>query len=511
MPILGPGETVQPHKMLIIGLDAADFDLARRFMADGDLPRLSAMGAAGCFSRLRSSIPPQTAPAWTSITTGVNPGKHGIYYFYNFSTSPITIVNSTNTSTPRIWDYVGMLGGSSVVVNVPVTYPATRVSGSMVSGIPPWFFDERSVYPSSLLERLRRVGYEVDTPMSRALERQPQELVTRLLETEGRRVALFLDLLRESDWSFGMVVVTALDRLQHKVVGRGKEGDEAVRRGYREVDGLVGKVLDALGPDVNYLVVSDHGFNARPRAFYPNAWLHARGLLERKSSLRNRLARAAHDLFDGHLLWLPQGVTKRFQGASTAIHSIDAVDLQRSRAFVPGTDGILVVKSKDDQGAIISGLSELRDDSGRAVCKAYPRDQVYSGERVGEAPELLLVPEDDINVRTDPFSASVVSTAGDFTKGNHSSNGIFFAQGPGVKRSQGLDLALEDVAPTSLALLGIRAPASMDGRAVEQILAGAAELRALPAEGDFGERPAYAFSEKEEKQVMENLRRLGYT
>jgi predicted AlkP superfamily phosphohydrolase/phosphomutase len=499
------------NRLVIIGLDAADYQLVRAFMAEGDLPRLSAMGVGGAFARLQSSIPPQTGPAWTSITTGVNPGKHGIYYFYNFATSPITIVNSTNTSTPRIWDYVGALGERSVVLNVPITYPAQEIQGSLVSGIPPWYFDGRSVYPGGLFSKLKDHGYEIDTPMSRGLEGRPNELVTRVIRTEDRRVALFLELLKRAPWSFAMIVLTGLDRLQHKALGNGEDADEAVRRGYREVDALVGKIADTVGADVNKLVVSDHGFNFRPLAFYPNSWLYEQGLLRRKSSVRNRLARAAHDLLDGHLLWLPQSLTKRFQGAATSISTIDAVDLGTSRAFVPGTDGVVVVRSKEDEDAIAEGLSSLRDGSGKEVCRVYRRDQVYHGDRVTDAPQLLIVPRDDINIRTDPFSEKIVSAEGDFPKGNHSPNGIFFAEGPGIKRSSGMDLRLEDIAPTVLTLLGIRPPESLDGRTVEELLADARGTVSL-RHADVGSlRRAYAFSDKEEKQVMDNLKRLGYT
>lgn len=498
------------RRLVIIGLDAADHDVTRELFARGELPRLAGVGERGCFSRLGSTIPPQTAPAWTTITTGVNPGRHGIYYFHNFSTSPITITNSTNTSTPRLWDYVGALGGRSVVVNVPVTYPAQDVRGALVAGIPPWYFDEKSVSPPGLLATLKEAGYEIDAPMSRGLERQPEALVSRAIATEERRVQVFLDLLGQGEWSFGMVVMTALDRLQHKLVGKGEREAEAVRRAYSEVDRLVGKVLDALGPDVDYIVVSDHGYNPRPVAFYPNSWLRARGLLKTRSSLGNRLTAVGHDVFDGHLLWLPQGLTKRFQGAATAVHTIDAVDLEGSRAFVPGTDGLMVVKSKEDQDAIVSGLSALRDDSGAEVCKVYTRDQVYHGERLDASPELLLVPRDDINIKTDPFSPSVLSREGSFPKGNHSSNGIFLAAGPGVKPSTGVQLSIEDVAPTALELMGIQPPGSMDGKAAEGILVrpeGSRDLR--PVSTVTGER-AHSFTESEEKQVMENLKRLGY-
>jgi predicted AlkP superfamily phosphohydrolase/phosphomutase len=499
------------HKLIIIGLDAADYQLTRTFMEDGDLPRLSAIRDQGCFSSLKSVIPPQTAPAWTSITTGVNPGKHGIYYFYNFSTTPLTITNATNTSAPRIWDYVEAIDEKSVVVNVPVTYPVHKISGSIVSGIPPWYIDERSVYPGALLDRLKGARYEIDTPMSRGLEKQPDVLVSRLLATEEKRVDVFLDLLSKDEWSFGMIVLTALDRLQHKALGKGEEKNKAVRRGYHEVDGLVGKIIDSLGEGVSFLIVSDHGFNERPIAFYPNAWLHGRGLLERKSSIRNRLTRIAHDALDGHLLWLPQGMTKRYQGATTVIHTIDAVDLERSRAFVPGTDGVIVVKSKEDEKSIISGLSELKDDSGKEICKVYTRDQVYSGDRLGAAPDLLIVPRDDINIKTDPFSRSVVSRSGDFPKANHGPNGIFLAAGPGIRKSGGLDLCLEDVAPTSLALMGMRPPDSMDGRTIQEIMVEPHPTRSLKKTDVIRNDRAYAFSEEDEKRVMDNLKRLGYT
>ncbi|HEV2389218.1 MAG TPA: alkaline phosphatase family protein [Nitrososphaerales archaeon] len=502
---------MQPHKLIIIGLDAADLQLTQEFMKDGDMPRLSAIADQGCFSRLKSGVPPQTAPAWTSITTGVNPGKHGIYYFYNFSTSPITIVNATNTSTPRIWDYVEALDGRSVVVNVPITYPVHEIAGSIVSGIPPWYLDERSVYPKELMGRLKSARYEIDAPMSRGLEKNPDALVDRVLTTEERRVSLFLNLLKEGEWSFGMVVLTGLDRLQHKLLGKGERESKAVRRGYSGVDALVGKVIDALGGDANFLIVSDHGFNPRPLAFYPNSWLYSEGMLLRKSSLRYRLTRMAHNILDGHLLWLPQSVTKRFQGATTVIRTIDAVDLERSRAFVPGTDGVIVVKSKEDEERIVSGLSALKDAEGREICKVYARDQVYKGERLDAAPELLILPREDINIKTDPFSRSVISSSGSFPKANHGPNGIFLATGPDIRRSGALDASLEDVAPTSLTLMGVRPPDSMDGHAIDEIMREQRSPQSLRPTDVMKDDRTYAFSEKEEKQVMDNLKRLGYT
>jgi predicted AlkP superfamily phosphohydrolase/phosphomutase len=502
---------VPKNKLIIIGIDAADYGFVTKLMENQELPRLSGIANEGNFSCLKSVVPPHTAPGWTSITTGVNPGKHGIYYFYNFSTSPPTITNATNGSAPRIWDYIGASGGRSVVVNVPITYPVTEISGSIVSGIPPWYIDERAVSPVSLLKTLQDQNYEIETPMSRALEKQPEPLVSRLLETEERRVETFLSLLREEGekWSFAMIVITALDRLQHKLVGRGKLEEDQIQRAYREVDKMIGKISDELGPEVNYLIVSDHGFTKTPVAFYPNAWLYKQGLLVRKSSFQHRTFRAVHNLFDGHLLWLPLSLTKRFQGANVNVPTIDAVDLVKSQAFVPGTDGLLIVKSKKDLDAIAKGLSEITDETGQKVCAVYSKSQIYNGDQLESAPALLILTRDDVTIRSDPFGSELVSSTGDFPRGNHSSSGIFLAMGPNIRKSESLPVRLEDVAPTALELLGVRPPKLMDGKAPDELIvepfsSGFSALEKIPT-------PAYKFSQAEEELVMENLRRLGYT
>ena len=65
--------------MLVLGLDGATFDLIRPWAADGTLPNFARLLEEGAHGPLRSTVPPMTAPAWTSFATGTNPGKHGLY------------------------------------------------------------------------------------------------------------------------------------------------------------------------------------------------------------------------------------------------------------------------------------------------------------------------------------------------------------------------------------------------------------------------------------------------
>src|SRR5207253_603181 len=47
----------------------------------GRLPHLAGLMARGSWGTLRSTVPALTLPAWSSLTTGRNPGAHGVFAF----------------------------------------------------------------------------------------------------------------------------------------------------------------------------------------------------------------------------------------------------------------------------------------------------------------------------------------------------------------------------------------------------------------------------------------------
>ena len=68
-------------KILVIGLDAATMDLVRPWADEGHLPALARLMREGSTSTLRSTPNMHSASAWTSILTGLNPGRHGLFVF----------------------------------------------------------------------------------------------------------------------------------------------------------------------------------------------------------------------------------------------------------------------------------------------------------------------------------------------------------------------------------------------------------------------------------------------
>jgi predicted AlkP superfamily phosphohydrolase/phosphomutase len=68
-------------KVIVLGFDGMDPRLAERLMAEGKMPNFKALAERGTFSRLDSSVPPQSPVAWSNFITGMNPGGHGVYDF----------------------------------------------------------------------------------------------------------------------------------------------------------------------------------------------------------------------------------------------------------------------------------------------------------------------------------------------------------------------------------------------------------------------------------------------
>src|SRR4029078_13179887 len=68
-------------KLIVVGLDAATFDVIDPLVEAGDLPKLGGLLQRGARGTLRSTTPPLTPLAWTTMVSGVNAGKHGIRDF----------------------------------------------------------------------------------------------------------------------------------------------------------------------------------------------------------------------------------------------------------------------------------------------------------------------------------------------------------------------------------------------------------------------------------------------
>ena len=99
------------------------------------MPNTRRLMEKGIYGELESTIPPITVPAWMCMMTSRDPGELGIYGFRNrkdYSYDALTIANSHAIKVPTLWDLLGQAQKKSVVLGVPLTYPAKPFPGWMV-------------------------------------------------------------------------------------------------------------------------------------------------------------------------------------------------------------------------------------------------------------------------------------------------------------------------------------------------------------------------------------------
>ena len=65
----------QVKRVVIVGFDGMDPELASRFMGEGKLPNLAKLRDSGTFRPLRTTFPAISPVAWSTFQTGVNPGQ----------------------------------------------------------------------------------------------------------------------------------------------------------------------------------------------------------------------------------------------------------------------------------------------------------------------------------------------------------------------------------------------------------------------------------------------------
>ena len=104
------------NKVILIGIDGATPQLLHTWVDQGYLPTFKKIHEHGCRGELTSTIPPFSAPAWTSIVTGCNPGKHGIYGFESTGTLSPHLITSRSRKVPAIWNYFTDIGIPQIII-----------------------------------------------------------------------------------------------------------------------------------------------------------------------------------------------------------------------------------------------------------------------------------------------------------------------------------------------------------------------------------------------------------
>ena len=69
------------QRVIVVGFDGVDARLVEQWMNEGKLPNLARLRASGTFRPLRPTVPAQTPVSWSTFSTGIDPGRTGIFDF----------------------------------------------------------------------------------------------------------------------------------------------------------------------------------------------------------------------------------------------------------------------------------------------------------------------------------------------------------------------------------------------------------------------------------------------
>jgi len=76
-----PPQAASAGRVIVLGFDGADWRTTERMLAEGQLPNLQKLAAAGTAGPLVSTDPAESAAGWAAINTGANPAKNGVASF----------------------------------------------------------------------------------------------------------------------------------------------------------------------------------------------------------------------------------------------------------------------------------------------------------------------------------------------------------------------------------------------------------------------------------------------
>lgn len=388
-------------ELLLVAWDGVPPGTISRLLGEGALPSLrDLLGDAPVF-RVRSTVPPITAPAWASFHLGVNPGKHGILDFIVRAPGrPPRPVSSRDLPYPTFWEVLAEAVPVGVI-GFPLGYPARPLArGFWIPG----FLAPRSAasFPREAMAVAREAGYPLDPPAWFPGGGWVEELKRNIRAKTEASLALYR---RYRPLVLG-VHYQETDTVQHFLWG-----DPAVDEVLAAADEGLGRLAEGLSPRA-VLLLSDHGMGPLKWDFHLNTWLLREGLLSLRAAPPTRMRRVLFDLglspraFQGlgersAALLRRAGVRpslgawwRRADCGRSLFLSHRDVDWRRTAAYSPGGMGTISLNGGRpcSPAEVAERLRELRSPDGEPAVEAvFPREEIYRGERAGELPDLVFL------------------------------------------------------------------------------------------------------------------------
>lgn len=292
------------RKVLLIGWDAADWEVITPLLEEGLMPSLDGLINRGVMGNLATLQPILSPMLWNSVATGKFADKHGIHGFIepdpkNGGARPYT---STSRKCKALWNILTQSGLRSNVVGWWASHPAEPINGTVVTNAfggakfdpeQGWRIPAGTVHPPEkgpLLARFKVFPSELSEahilpfiPNAAKIDQQSDRHLSsfaKVLSDAASIHAVTTALMETEPWDFTAVYYDAVDHFSHafmayhppKLEWISQENFDlyngVVRGAYRFHDMMLERLLQLAGPETTIILCSDHGFESgsqRPR------------------------------------------------------------------------------------------------------------------------------------------------------------------------------------------------------------------------------------------------------
>ena len=288
-------------RVLVLALDGLEPTAIDLLLSEGKLPAFAELRRGGAYGALESMKPLLSPVIWTTVATGRRPEDHHIGHFVaiNEKSGEQLPVTSRMRRVKALWNVVSDAGKRVNVVGWWATWPAERVSGTIVSDHACYHFlfpdgvggasDVTGVVSpperaASLLAKIKRPGDVTRADIAPFASVSAEELARPFdfnddlshlkwaLATADSYSRIGLDLWHERP-DLELVYVEAVDSTSHlfghlfrreglagELAEQQRRYGHAVEAMYEYADRIVGRYLEELDGDDTLIVLSDHGF-----------------------------------------------------------------------------------------------------------------------------------------------------------------------------------------------------------------------------------------------------------
>jgi len=490
-------------KILLVGLDAMDGELALDWAEKGLLPGLRALRDRAVWGPIRNPDGFYVGGIWPSFHTASTPARHGQYCWKQFD--PATYLDLDppydDGDAEPWWHALDRAGREVAIVDLPRTICTPGRRGLQVydwgthDPVAPGFITSPPELAAEILERYGTDPVGVCNHVARSEARHYREFLAKLKRRVSLKRELAQDLMARWAWDlfalgFGEAHCVAhqcwhvhdASHPRHDPALAREVGDPLLHV-YRALDGAITELVAAAGRETTLIVILSHGVGPH----YDGDHL-----------IDEALARIERTLRHGRSLTLAERVSYAVRANDRAKPPI-AGRLQRwpARAFrksfrIPNNEafaGIRInLEGREPHGRIRPGvefdsycaalareLLLLRNGvTGRPVFLRVERcDRLYQGSKLALLPDLLAEWSRDSEIRAleSPTIGRVEGQYAGVRTGDHRAQGLFLATGPGLTPARvDTPVSVMDFGPTIAAQLGVEL-GDVDGKPIPELLA----------------------------------------